>query len=66
MAVSLLKKLKYQSYNAHNRRSGETSNNIFEAYKNYVMPHGCHSYQKSSTMDMETICAYTLYQHVFP
>ena len=29
-------------HNAQNRRSGEISSRIFETYKNYVQPHGCH------------------------
>ena len=37
-----MKQLKYQSQNAHNKRSGEISSCIFVKYKNSVRRHGCH------------------------
>ena len=43
---SYLKKLKNQSQNAQNRRSGGKANHIYETYKNTIMPHGRHIYAK--------------------
>ena len=39
---------------------------IFEAYNNYVIPHGCHIYQTSSGMAVDKLCAYPFYQHALP
>ena len=52
-----LKKLKYLSQNAQNRRSGEKENCIYETYKNKVMTHGRHIYAKAYDMARATICA---------
>ena len=53
-----LKKLKDQSQNAQNRRSGEKSHHIYETYKNTVIPHVRHIYAKAYDMEKATICAY--------
>ena len=42
-----LEKLKDRSQNAQIRRSGEKEHNIYETYKNIVMPHGRHIYAKA-------------------
>ena len=42
-----------------NRRSGEMANQIFDTYKNTVMPHGKIIFKKSSDTAMEKMCAYT-------
>ena len=41
-------------------------NNIFETYKNSVMPHGQHIYQTAPVMTMATMCAYPPPEHEFP
>ena len=56
--VSVMKKLKYQSVNIQNRRSGEISNHIFETYKHSVMSHGNYMFKTASDMAMATMCAY--------
>ena len=61
-----LKKLKDKSQNAQIRRSGEKSHNIYETYKNTVMPHGHHIYAKASDMEKETICEYLQSDHALP
>ena len=53
-----LEKLKDQSQNAQNRRSGEKENPVYETYKNTVMTHGRHIYAKSSDMAKYTMCEY--------
>ena len=35
------------------------TNHIFEAYKNYIMPHGNNMFKTTSDMAMEIMCAYT-------
>ena len=54
----LLQKLKDQTCNAKNRRSGEMANPIFEIYKKYVMSHGKHMFKTQYDIDMATMCAY--------
>ena len=61
-----LKKLKNQSQNPQNRRSGEKANNIYETYKNTVMPHGRHIYTKAYDMEKATMCAYPQSDHALP
>ena len=61
-----LKKLKDQSQNDQNRRSGEKSNCIYETYKNTVMPHGRHIYAKASDMAKAKICEYPQSDHTLP
>ena len=53
-----LKKLKDQSQNDQNRRSGGVSNCIYETYKNTVISHGRHIYPKESDMAKAKMCAY--------
>ena len=45
-----LKKIKDQSQNTQNRRSGEKSHPVYEIYKKTVMPHGRHIYTKAADM----------------
>ena len=66
MAILLLKKLKYHSQNAKNRRSGEKSNHIYETYKNTVIPHGLRIYTKVYDMERATMCAYSHSDHALP
>ena len=47
-----LKQLKDQIQNAQNWRSGEIVSSIFETYKNYVRPHGCHIHNTVADMAM--------------
>ena len=61
-----LKKIKYQSQNAQNKKSGEKSHHIYETYKNTVMQHGRHIYAKSSDMAHATMCAYPQSDHAMP
>ena len=58
MAISLLKKFKYFSQNAQNRRYEEKSDRIYETYTNTVIPHGHHIYAKSYDMAKAKMCAY--------
>ena len=44
------KKLKDLIQNTQNRRYGEKENNIYETYKNTVMPHGRNIYAKAYDM----------------
>ena len=50
-----LKKVKDQIQNYQNRRSGEKSHDVYETYKNTVMPQGRHIYAKSSDMIQDTM-----------
>ena len=61
-----LEKLKDQSQNDQNRRSGEKSHHIYETYKNTVMPHGRHIYAKEYDIPQAIMCAYTQYDHAPP
>ena len=61
-----LKKLKYQSQNAKNRRSGEKSHHIYETYKNTLMPHGRNIYAKSSDMAKAKMCTYPQSDNALP
>ena len=61
-----LKKLKDEIQNAQSRRSGEKSHHIYTAYKNTVMPHGCHIYAKASDMENATMCAYPHSDNALP
>ena len=63
---SYLKNLKYPSQIYQIRRSGEKANQIYETYKNTVMPHGRHIYAKTSDMAKATICAYPQSDHALP
>ena len=73
MHISLLswcerffEKLKYQGYNAQNRRSGEISNCLFETYKKFVITPGKHMFQTSSEMTMSKMCEYPSSNYVLP
>ena len=64
--IVVYKKLKDQSQNAQNRRSGGKSNRIYETYKNTVMPHDSHLYAKSYDMAKLTMCVYLQSYHALP
>ena len=51
-----LKKLKYRSNNAQNRRYGKISSRIFETYKNVVRPNGFHIKNTAADMAITTMC----------
>ena len=57
------KKIKDQSQNAQNRRSGGKANFLHETYKNTVMTHGRHIYAKASDMAKATMFAYPQSDH---
>ena len=46
--------------------SCEMANPLFETYKNSVMPHGKHVFQKSYDTAITTMCAYPAYNYVSP
>ena len=50
-----LKRLKEQSNNSRNRRSGEIASRIFVSCKNYVRPDGRHIHNTAADMAMEKI-----------
>ena len=58
--------MKYKSQNDQNRRSGEKSHHVYETYKNTVMTHGRHIYDKASDMAQVTMCAYPQSDHALP
>ena len=60
------KKLKSQSQNSQNRRSGEKENHIYETYKNTVITHGRHIYDKASDVAKATMCSYPHSDHALP
>ena len=43
--------------------SGKKAHNIYETYKNTVMPHGRHIYSKAYDMANATMCAYPQSDH---
>ena len=51
-----IKHLKNRSHTAKSGRSSELSSRLFETYKNYVRPHGCHIYNSNTDVDMATMC----------
>ena len=61
-----LKKIKYKIQKYQIRRSGEKEHNIYETYKNTVIPHGRHIYSKASDMANATMCAYPQSDHELP
>ena len=61
-----MKKLKDQSQNAQNKRSGEKVHYTYEIYRNKVMSHGRHIYAKASDTAQATICAYPQSDHALP
>ena len=64
--VRVFDKLKDQSCNAQNRRSGDMPTHLFDTCKNSVIPHGNHMFQKSSDMAMATMCAYPSSKYALP
>ena len=60
------KQLKDQTPNAQKIRSGEIASRIFETYKNYVKPNGCHIHTTESDTAMATICTCTSLHHEIP
>ena len=62
----VIKKINDDSQNYQNRRSGVKENRIYETYKNTVMPHGRHIYDKSYNTAKATICAYSQAYHALP
>ena len=44
----------------------EMANNLFNKYKNSVMPHGCHMNATESDIDIDKMCAYLPSQHAMP
>ena len=63
MAILLQKKLKDQSQNSQNIRSGEKENCIYEKYKNTVMSHVRHIHAKAYDMAKARMCAYSQSDH---
>ena len=66
MRYRYFKKIKDQIQNTQNRRSGEISNLVYEAYKNTVMPNGRHIYTKAYDMAKTAMCAYSQSYHALP
>ena len=58
-----MKTLKDKSQNAQSRRSGDKAHHIYDTYKNIVMPHGRHIYDKAYDMENATMCAYIQSDH---
>ena len=63
---SYLNKLKYQSQNYHNRKSGELESRIYDTYEIYVMTHGHHIHKTSPDMEIAIICDFPSDQHDTP
>ena len=61
-----LKNLKDRSQKAQNRRSGEISSRLFQTYKNYIRPHGCHIYNFAADMAMAKMCPCPSQNHGLP
>ena len=64
MECLVFKNLKYQIQNP--QRSGKKENLIYETYKNTVMPHGNHIYEKASDMAKAIMCEYTHSDNTLP
>ena len=62
----MFEKLKDKIQNGQNRRSSEKAHQIYETYKNTVMPHGRHIYAKSCDMVKSAIFTYPQYDHALP
>ena len=60
------KKLKDQSQNSRNRRSGVKSNRVYETYKNTVMPRGRHIYAKAFDIAESKCFVYPQSDHALP
>ena len=61
-----LKQLKNRRKNTQNRRSGEIASRVFEIYKNYEIPHGCHTQNTTVDLATEKICSCTSIHHALP
>ena len=61
-----MEKFKDKIQNYQSIRSGEKSYHIYETYKNTVMPHGSHIYDKASDIEKATMCTYAQYDHALP
>ena len=61
--IGIWKKLKDQSQNSKIRRSGEKIHHVYEAYKNTVIPHGCHIYAEEYNIAQATMCTYPQSDH---
>ena len=61
-----LKKIKDQSQNAQSRRSSEKAHHIYTTYKNTVIPHGCHIYDKAYDIANATMCTNPHSDHALP
>ena len=59
-------KIKDLSKYAQNRKSGGEKNHIYETYKNTVMPHWSHIYNKTYDRAKATMCAYSQTDHALP
>ena len=60
------KHLKDISHNTQNIRSGKLSGRLFETYKNYVRPHGCHIYKLCCIYRYGKMCPCSLKHHGIP
>ena len=60
------RQLKDLNQNFQNRRYGLKENRIYKTYKNTVMPHGRHIYDKSYYMAKAKMCAYSQSDHALP
>ena len=56
---SSLKHLEDKNHNVQNRRSSEISSRIFETYRNFLRPHGCHIQNTAVNMAMIKMCLCT-------
>ena len=61
-----LEKLKVKIQKSKSRKSSERAHQIYETYKNKVMPHGRHIYAKTSDMENVTMCTYPHPDHALP
>ena len=61
-----MEKLKDKSQNSQSRSSGEKVHHIYETYKNTVMPHGRHIYDKTSDIAKAKMYTYPQSDHSFP
>ena len=58
-----MKKIKDQSNNVKNRRSGKIESRNFEAYKNAVRPHDLNVHNTESDISISKICHFTSVHH---
>ena len=62
----ILRKLKYQILYAQNKRSVETVNHLFEAFKSYIVPRVNYMFKIASDMAMAKMCAYPSFKYSLP